>query len=253
MSARETALIIFICVFAGGLGGLALRARAPDRYFDADSRDAMKLVVALVSTVTGMVLSLLVNSSNSLLNTQQGEVQQLSAHFVELDHRLALYGSEASEVRAMVREVVEAEIQRLWSTDGAEAASLAASPATREGNDVYARIVALKPQSDAQRFAQSRALQSVTDMAHIRLLMSAQASEAIPWPFLSILVFWLIALFAGFGLLARRSAMMVTSLFVGALVVAGALFLVVEMRHGYTGLIQISSEPLKSALTQIGR
>lgn len=253
MTGRAIAAIVFICVFAGALGGLALRARVPDRYFDADSRDAMGLVIALVSTVTAMVLSLLVNSSNSLLNTQQSEVQQLSAHFVELDHRLALYGPETKEIRAMLREVIAAEIQRLWQPGSAASDDLATAPATLAGDDVYARILALNPQSDTQRFSQSHALQSVTEMAHIRLLMNEQASQAIPWPFLSILVFWLVVLFAGFGLLARRSAIMVTSLFVGALVVAGALFLVVEMRHGYTGLIQISSAPLKNALAQIGR
>jgi len=253
MPARLIAAIVFVSVFAGGLGGLALRARLSDRFFDEDTRDAMKLVVALVSTVAAMVLSLLVNSSDSLLNTQDSELQQLSAHFVELDHRLALYGPETTKIRGMLRGVISAEIQRLWQPDGATSPDLATAPATFQGDEVYARILALAPQSDMQRFAQSRALESVTDIAHLRLLMNEQASEAIPWPFLSILVFWLVMLFVGFGLLARQSAMMVTSLFVGAMVVAGALFLIIDMRHSYTGLIQISSMPLKGALAQIGR
>ncbi|HUL67441.1 MAG TPA: hypothetical protein VLW55_22800 [Burkholderiaceae bacterium] len=253
MTAHVMAAIVFICVSAGALGGVALRARVPDHDLDTDLREGMKLVLGLVSTVTGMVLGLMVNSSNSLLNTQDSEVQQLSAQFVELDHRLAHYGPETKEIRAMLREVVAAEIERLWQPGTAASADLAQAPTTSEGDDVYAKILALKPQSDAQRFAQSRALQSVTEMAHVRLLMHEQASEAIPWPFLVILVFWLVALFAGFGILSRGNAMGVTTLFVGALIVSGALFLIVDMRHGYTGLIQISSAPMQRALAQIGR
>lgn len=253
MTGHLIAMIVFICVSAGALGGVALRARVPDHDLDTDLREGIKLVLGLVSTVTAMVLSLLVTSSNSLLATQDSEVQQLSAQVVELDRRLAVYGPETKEIRAMLREVVAAEIQRLWHPDGAADANLPQTPAALEGDDVYVRILALTPQSDAQRFGQSRALQALTEMAHIRLLMHEQASEALPWPFLAVLVFWLFALFAGFGLVSRANAMGVTTLFVGALIVAGAMFLIVDMRHGYTGLIQVSSAPLKSAMEQIGR
>jgi len=253
MTARVIAAIVFICVSAGALGGVALRARVSDQYFDDDLRDGMKLVLGLVSTVTAMVLGLLVNSSNSLLVTQGSEVQQLSTHFVELDRRLAFYGPETREIRAMLPGVIAAEIERLWQPGNVAGADLTQAQATLVGDDVYVRILALKPQSDAQRFGQNRALQTFVDMAHIRLLMNEQESEAIPWPFMVVLVFWMVALFTGFGILARRNAMGVTTLFVGALVVAGAMYLVVDMRHGYTGLIQVSSAPMQRALAQVGR
>jgi len=253
MTARVIAAIVFACVFAGGLAGLALRARVPDHHLDADLRDGMKLVLGLVSTVTAMVLSLLVNSSNSMLVTQDGEVQQLSARFVELDRRLAFYGPETREIRAMLRGIIVAEIERLWQPDSAGSTDLAQAPATLAGDDVYVKILALNPQSDAQRFGQSRALQLFTEMAHTRLLMHEQASEALPWPFMVVLVFWMVALFTGFGILARRNAMGVTTLFFGALIVAGAMFLIVEMRHSYTGLIRVSSAPMHRALAQVGR
>jgi len=253
MTPLVSGAIVFICVFAGSLGGLALRVRVPDRYLDADSRDAMKLVVGLVSTVTAMVLSLMIAASNAVFVTQDSDVQQLSAHFVDLDRRLAFYGAETKEIRAMLREVITAEIQRLWRPGSATSADLAPAPATLQGDDVYARILALKPQSDAQRFGQGRALQTIAEMGHLRLLMQEQAGDMIPSPVFAVLLAWLVALFAGFGLLARRNAMVVTSLLVGALIVAGAIFLILETRHCYTGLIQISSAPMKRALAQIGR
>ena len=80
MTPLVSGAIVFICVFAGSLGGLALRVRVPDRYLDADSRDAMKLVVGLVSTVTAMVLSLMIAASNAVFVTQDSNVAPASGH-----------------------------------------------------------------------------------------------------------------------------------------------------------------------------
>jgi len=42
-------------------------------------------------------------------------------------------------------------------------------------------------------------------------------------------------------------------LFVSALSVSGAIFLILEMYTPYTGVIQISSAPLRAALAQLGQ
>jgi hypothetical protein len=45
----------------------------------------------------------------------------------------------------------------------------------------------------------------------------------------------------------------ITALFVCALSVAGSLYLIVEMDQPYTGLIKISSAPVRIALNQLGQ
>jgi hypothetical protein len=45
----------------------------------------------------------------------------------------------------------------------------------------------------------------------------------------------------------------VSSLFVAALSVSYAIFLILEMYTPYTGLVQISSEPLRAAIAELGR
>jgi hypothetical protein len=246
-----SAATVFICSFAGALGGLALRARMPD--LERETRDVLTLVMGLVSTVTAMVLSLMITSSSAVLTTQDGEVQQLSARIVDLDRRLAHYGPETNEIRALLRAIVIAEVQRLWPPDDADGTALTPAPGIVEADDLYGRIIGLRPQSEMQRFAKDRALQTMGELAQIRLLMQEQATETIPVLFFGIMVFWLVALFTGFGLLARRNAVVVASLSVGALIVGCAIFLVIETRQCYTGLIQVSSAPMKSALAQMGR
>jgi uncharacterized membrane protein YGL010W len=96
-------------------------------------------------------------------------------------------------------------------------------------------------------------LQLLTGLGDTRLLLNEQARGAIAWPFLVVLVFWLTVLFVGFGLFARRNATVIASLVVGAVSVAGAIFLILEMNRPYSGIMQISDTPIRNALTQMGR
>ena len=66
------------------------------------------------------------------------------------------------------------------------------------------------------------------------------------------LISWLTVLFFGFGLFSRFNTTVVGALFVGALAVSAAVFLIIEMNHPYGGWIQISSLPLRTVLAQMG-
>jgi hypothetical protein len=65
------------------------------------------------------------------------------------------------------------------------------------------------------------------------------------------LAFWICVLFLGFGLFARFNATVTVALFVGALSVSGAVFLILELSDPYQGLMRISDLPLRTALVQI--
>ncbi len=85
-----------------------------------------------------------------------------------------------------------------------------------------------------------------------RLLMSEQAEESLPLPFLTLLVSWICALFFGFGLFTRSNATVVAALLLGAVSVSTAIFLILELNTPYRGIMQISDAPLRAALAQIG-
>ena len=55
-------------------------------------------------------------------------------------------------------------------------------------------------------------------------------------------------LFLGFGLFTRFNTTVTVALLVGALSVAGAIFLILELSDPYHGLMQISDEPLRNAM-----
>ncbi len=88
-------------------------------------------------------------------------------------------------------------------------------------------------------------------MGETRLLLGEQERGSLSWPFLVVLVFWLAVLFAGFGLFVRFNATVFVALVIGAVSVAGALFLIIEMNQPYSGLMRISDAPIRDVLTQM--
>ena len=67
-----------------------------------------------------------------------------------------------------------------------------------------------------------------------------------------ILIFWLAMIFASFGLVAPRNRTVIAVLLICALAVAGALYLIVQMDQPYSGLIKLSSAPLRATLSELG-
>jgi hypothetical protein len=65
-------------------------------------------------------------------------------------------------------------------------------------------------------------------------------------------VFWLTIVFISFGLHAPRNPAVVTVLFLCALSVSGAIFLILELYDPFEGWLQIPSAPLRNALAQLG-
>ena len=68
-----------------------------------------------------------------------------------------------------------------------------------------------------------------------------------------MLVFWLAIIFASLGLFAPRNGTVYTIIFVCALSVATAIFLILEMDQPFEGLLQIPDAPLRSALAEMSR
>lgn len=118
---------------------------------------------------------------------------------------------------------------------------------------MYDRILTLQPKNDAQRTTQALALKIIHDTAQMRWLLYSQRGSSIPIVFLALMVAWLAITFGSYGLFAPRHATSLAVLLLGSLVVSSAVFLILELDHPFGGIMRISSEPLRNALTQLGR
>jgi hypothetical protein len=251
MGSITVSLIVLACVFGGALFGIFLHSVLPQHHLGADSKDIVKLGMGLVGTMAALVLGLLVASAKDSYDTQSAEMTQMAANIALLDRVLAHYGPEAAEARAMQRGVVNHMIELMWSKDGARPAPLA--PRAAGGEILFDKIQGLSPKNDAQRSLHGQAVSLYMDLAKTRMLMSAQEAKKVSVPMLAVLSVWLTFIFISFGLFAPFNATVLSSLFVSALSVSGAVFLILEMYAPFSGIIEISSAPLRAALESLGK
>ncbi len=253
MHSVNVALVVLACSFGGALCGLAVGARLPSHHLSDDTKRVVDLGMGLVATLSGLVLGLLVSTSNSAFAAADTQVKEMSAKMVQLDHVLARYGPETSAARAQLRRFVEIKINEIWSREVRGHRGLE-TPAGGLLENTLDRLGDLSPSTPAQHALKDRALALATDISQARwLLIEGNAGSVLPTPFLAIVIFWLIVLFFSFGLFAPRNAIAIAALLVCALSVATALFLVLELSRPFGGVIQISSAPARNALANMGR
>jgi hypothetical protein len=250
MSSLSISVMIFACVLGASLLGMFLRARMPREHLSAESRDVVKLSMGIIATMTAIVLGLLVASAKAYYDNQARELTEMSAKIVLLDRALAHYGPEANDARDLLRRSVVFMLDNLWEKDSLHSPAL--EPAGW-GEAIYDKIQDLSPHTDAQKFLQSQALNLGLQVGQTRWLMFEQQTSSISLPLLMVVVFSLSITFASFSLHAAPNPTVIASLILCALAVAATLFLIQEMYSPFRGLIQIPSDPVRNALTQLGR
>jgi hypothetical protein len=111
----------------------------------------------------------------------------------------------------------------------------------------------LAPKTEMQQTLKDRAIEQVDAIARARLTMFESRGGQIAWPFLAVLIFWITILFLGFGLLGRFNPTVAVTQFLGALSVAGAIFMILELNDPYHGLLKIPDAPLRAVIAQLDR
>jgi hypothetical protein len=251
LSAATTSLIIFALLVGGVLVGALLRRVLPEHHLDTHAKDVVRLGCALIATISGLVLGLLINSAKTSFDTQRDEIRQLTANIILLDHLLDQFGSEARPARGLVRDAAAAMIERIWSDGTMKRVHNAPFTTTAVGASADRAIRSLSPTTEAQRVYQSQAIQTVNTILQVRLILHEQSGGRMPTPFLAVLVFWLFILFASFSLFSPLSPTALAALVVIALSASGAIFLILEMYQPFSGIMQIDSEPLRQALAPL--
>jgi len=250
MSPVETSSIVFVCVLAGALLGMLLRKLLPEHHLSDNSQNIVMLAMGLVAAMTALVLGLLISSAKSAFDALSSEITSTSSKIIFLDHTLALYGPETKEARHLLRDAMAGVLNRMESKESANLRQWQTS--TRDGDALYEEVQGLLPKDDRQRSLKAEALSILLEIRQTRWLMYAQESTSMSVPMLIILVSWLTALFMSFGLFAPVNGTVAASLLVSALSVSCAILLILEMYAPYHGLIRLSGEPLRAALTQMG-
>ena len=85
-------VIVLGVVFGGALFGMFLRRVLPNQHLSTDARDIIRIVMAMLATLSAVVLGLLTGSAISSLAEKEAELRNAAVQFIMLDRTLAAYG-----------------------------------------------------------------------------------------------------------------------------------------------------------------
>lgn len=253
MSPLGIGLIVFVCTFGSAMLGFYLRTVLPDHHLSNDSMRVVTLSTSLIATLAAVVLGLLISSARTSFDSISNEITQTASTVVLLDRSLANYRPETKEIRDLLHRAFASAIEMIFAEKDSRLAKLTARERLAGMEQFQAKLRELAPRNDAQRSLQSRALELSNELVQMRWLVIAHESDAILPPFLAVVVLWLAIIFVGFGVNTANNAIVLTTLFVCALSVSGAIFLIEELDRPLEGVMQISSAPLRNALAQLGQ
>jgi len=245
------AATLFVVFIGAALLGRYVRRYLPEAHLSAESRDAVKLAMGLVATMTALVLGLLVSSAKEGYDTKRSEVIQMAAKVAFLDRVLSVYGPEAAQARGELRDAVADAVRRIWPAD--RNALIELTPNQQAGDAVFITVQQLSPHDDAQRALKGQVTSLLVDLGQLRLLLVAQSIPSISTPMLIILVSWLVVIFFAFSVIAPPNATTTIALVASAFSVACAIFLILELDQPFDGLIHIPSEPLINVMNHLAK
>lgn len=251
MTSFTISLLVLVCVFGGALTGMFLGRLLPPHHLGDETKTVITLASGTLSVLSALVIGLLISYAKGDFDAQTKLVQKFAADLILLDRVMLQYGPETGEARDLLRRYTALKIALTWPEESARGPHLDDRAALEMLEGVQAKLLGLTPQSEAQRWLQSRGLQIGGDLIAERWLLAAQNEGSVPRPFLVTLVFWLTILFTGFSLFAPRHATVVVALLVCAVSLSAAIFLILEMDRPFDGFITVSAEPMQSALAHM--
>ena len=255
MSPESFALAVGVAVFAGGLIGLVLQRALSEKHTTGPSRDMIGAVVGLLTLFCALVTGLLIWTAYGVYAGQNTAIQTLASKVLQLDLALEDYGPDAKSERLALRDRLGKTINQVWGTKESDAnfAAHDFAAAIRFLRDSEKALERLQPSTDEQKQAVAAAKSAVESIGQSRLQMSFALTAPVSYPLLLIVVGWVFFLFCGFGLMSRGGAMPVIVLAVGAVAVATAVLLILDLSNPYLGLFRASPAPLEEVLAVMGK
>jgi hypothetical protein len=247
-------VLIFVLFMVAAYAGLALQTHLTPEHKSGETKGVVGQVSGLVSLLLALVLGTLIGVSWAYFSTQRTNLENFSAQVLRLDQALAQYGPETKPMRDRLKEGIEKAYQTIWGGGTVDPALLTVEAPLANAQGVTDFLATLKPATDAQKAALATANTYASMVEQSRLLISLQiASAPVSWALIAILVFWTAALFFAIGLYAESNALVIAALTFGALSIAFAIFLILQLGMPYTGLFKVSPAALEQTIQYIDK
>jgi hypothetical protein len=249
MSSTIIGLISFAAIFGGVIIGLFVRRRLPGQHLSTETQSAVTVSVAVIGTLSALVLGLMITAANHSFSARSDEVRELSLQLIRMERNLRRYGPEADDARAKLRTWAEAKTHQLFPIEGQARPSNETTIVMLES--LQDAVLALTPKDEKQKYLRTLCVNLSSTLIQARWSLETRKGHSTPVPFLILLIFWLAIVFASFGLFAPANPTTIVVLFLCSLAVSGGIVLIEELDNPQSGLIQISSDSMRKALVEI--
>jgi hypothetical protein len=260
-------LILLLLLLASATTGLFVRPLLSAHHTTHETFDLMRLVSTMLLTFAAIVLGLLTTSAKNSFDQIGNDLRGLGSQLIRLDTLMREYGPETDPTRALLRRYTAAAIASSWADEPpppgnydlpklvkTDSGNLTESPVL--GDLLVAVELQLRRLAPEDSFHQRLAadtLSAFQTLTQRRWKLIEEAHSSISIPFYVVLVFWLVVVFATFGLSAPRNLLVYLMLGLGALSIASALFVILDLDAPIGGLFSVSSEPLRVALEHLNQ
>jgi hypothetical protein len=224
-----------------------VKRRVPKHYLTEETKSLVSVSMAVVATISALVLGLLLSNANSSFNAVQGQVTALSAEILRLDQLLRRYGSDTKLAREKLREYAERKRDDLFPNNPAEV-HLGNQSTYELLQEVEDLVLAIKPANARDQWWLAQAMTLASKIGDTRFLLAQQIGQGTPKAVLLLLVFWLTLLFASFTLFAPSNLISMATMTLCALAIAGAIGMILELERGFGGVVQVSPQPMNHAV-----
>jgi hypothetical protein len=246
------AALIFLCLAGASIGTLLTYRKLKPQHRHKETGETVRLIANLFVVMTSLVLGLMINASRSGFEEVNRNVHGLASQLIVLDRTLRAYGPETGAARRDLLAYAERARSGTWPAKGAPLVSdpEAERLLTAVGTDLRAIETDTPMRTELLRDARVQ-FQQVEQM---RWVLTGESAMGIPGsPFILMLTAWLTLIFASIAFRAPRSKAVIAIFLVAAGLIAGTLFLVMDLDRPFDGPIHVSPRPFDRTIAEMRR
>jgi hypothetical protein len=246
-------LLVLGAILGASVIGMWVSRMLPEHHLSDGTRTHFATAVSVVATLTALVLGLAISNANTTRLAMIQDLTLLSSNILRAGDLVREYGPEAEDAHVTLARYAALKLEDLFPQAPPRVPNLSNQATDRLLDQLQGQLVNLHPQDDLQRWRQAQALEATNQIVLKRWAIAEQAYATVPQAVVYIVTFWLAILFGTYGLFTPRHATAVMALFLSATAVAGAIFLILEARTPFSGLVIIASGSLSDAAAMVQR
>src|ERR1700712_4932940 len=114
MNSLSISVIIFAILFGSAMVTMFAARFLPDHHLSSETKSVVSVSVAVVGTLSALVVGLLISTANSSFIVKAQEIADISANVISLDRLMRRYGPEVQDNRVLLHRYTAAKLQDLF-------------------------------------------------------------------------------------------------------------------------------------------